>query len=112
MAYPGYGYGLVGYGHGDYYAYPKYNFEYGVHSPHTGDIKNQWQYRDGGVVKNAYNLKEHDRAISRQDLIADGGYYGGGLAYGRYAGGYYGRAASYANGNNLALAGHYGGLYY
>lgn len=35
----------------DYYAYPKYSFEYGVDDPHTGDHKKQWETRDGDVVK-------------------------------------------------------------
>lgn len=44
----------------DYYAYPKYMFEYGVADPHTGDNKNQWEIRDGDVVKGGYSLDEAD----------------------------------------------------
>lgn len=31
-------------------SYPKYSFKYGVHDPHTGDIKQQWEERDGDKV--------------------------------------------------------------
>ena len=46
--------------HKDYYAYPKYKFEYGVKDPHTGDHKTQWEVRDGDVVKGEYTLDEAD----------------------------------------------------
>ncbi|XP_001688131.2 histidine-rich glycoprotein [Anopheles gambiae] len=57
--------GLSGYAHHheepkDYYAYPKYKFEYGVKDPHTGDHKSQWEVRDGDVVKGQYSLHEAD----------------------------------------------------
>ncbi|XP_046810118.1 glycine-rich cell wall structural protein 1.8-like [Lucilia cuprina] len=46
--------GLYG-GHGDdshsYYAYPKYDFSYGVKDTKTGDIKSHSESRDGGHVK-------------------------------------------------------------
>ncbi|CAG9808569.1 unnamed protein product [Chironomus riparius] len=45
---------------GDYYAYPKYKFEYGVNDPHTHDHKSQWEIRDGDVVKGEYTLDEAD----------------------------------------------------
>ncbi|KAG8248570.1 hypothetical protein J6590_036928 [Homalodisca vitripennis] len=45
----------------DYYdPHPKYKFEYGVHDPHTHDIKNQKEERDGDVVKGFYELVEPD----------------------------------------------------
>ncbi|XP_058120935.1 adult-specific cuticular protein ACP-20-like [Anopheles ziemanni] len=44
----------------DYYAYPKYQFEYGVKDPITGDHKSQWEMRDGDIVKGAYTLDEPD----------------------------------------------------
>ncbi|KAJ8918377.1 hypothetical protein NQ315_008072 [Exocentrus adspersus] len=44
----------------DYYAYPKYQFSYGVKDPHTGDDKAQYEERDGDVVKGYYTLKEPD----------------------------------------------------
>lgn len=31
--------------------YPKYHFDYGVSDYKTGDIKKQWEMRDGDVVK-------------------------------------------------------------
>ena len=54
------GYGSEGDSHGDYYAYPKYKFEYGVKDPKTGDHKTQWEIRDGDVVKGEYTLDEAD----------------------------------------------------
>ncbi|XP_050094030.1 uncharacterized protein LOC126576767 [Anopheles aquasalis] len=44
----------------DHYAYPKYQFEYGVKDPLTGDHKSQWEMRDGDIVKGAYTLDEAD----------------------------------------------------
>ncbi|XP_055603575.1 cuticle protein 19-like [Uranotaenia lowii] len=44
----------------DYYAYPKYKFEYGVKDYKTGDHKSQWEMRDGDVVKGEYTLDEAD----------------------------------------------------
>lgn len=35
----------------DYHKHPKYQFDYGVKDLKTGDIKNQWEHRDGGHVK-------------------------------------------------------------
>ncbi|XP_053677476.1 adult-specific cuticular protein ACP-20-like [Anopheles nili] len=49
-----------GYEGKDYYAYPKYKFEYGVKDYHTGDHKSQWEIRDGDVVKGEYTLDEPD----------------------------------------------------
>ncbi|XP_055529275.1 cuticle protein-like [Wyeomyia smithii] len=55
----------------DYYAYPKYQFEYGVDDPHTGDHKKQWEYRDGDVVKGGYMLKEADGTTRLVEYTAD-----------------------------------------
>nr|XP_019532774.2 adult-specific cuticular protein ACP-20-like [Aedes albopictus] len=55
----------------DYYAYPKYKFEYGVDDPHTGDHKKQWEYRDGDVVKGGYMLKEADGTTRVVEYTAD-----------------------------------------
>uniref|UniRef100_A0A182JM23 Uncharacterized protein n=1 Tax=Anopheles atroparvus TaxID=41427 RepID=A0A182JM23_ANOAO len=52
--------GIGGYEGKDYYAYPKYKFEYGVKDYHTGDHKSQWEVRDGDVVKGEYTLQEPD----------------------------------------------------
>ncbi|XP_046392104.1 adult-specific cuticular protein ACP-20-like [Ischnura elegans] len=115
-------------GHLDYYAHPKYNFDYGVSDHKTGDQKNQWETRDGDVVKGAYSLHEADGTVRTVEYTADkhngfnavvhrqgkavhpqhyhvaphhGGY--GGFA-GGYGAGHYGHGAtSYANGNNIAI---------
>ncbi|XP_055605930.1 uncharacterized protein LOC129754087 [Uranotaenia lowii] len=55
----------------DYYAYPKYKFEYGVDDPHTGDHKKQWEFRDGDVVKGGYMLKEADGTTRVVEYTAD-----------------------------------------
>ncbi|CAH0728872.1 unnamed protein product, partial [Brenthis ino] len=56
--------GEHGHGHGhesiDYYAYPKYEFEYKVEDHHTGDIKSQRESRDGDEVKGYYSLHQPD----------------------------------------------------
>ncbi|XP_062543977.1 pro-resilin-like [Armigeres subalbatus] len=57
--------------YGDYYAYPKYKFEYGVDDPHTGDHKKQWEFRDGDVVKGGYMLKEADGTTRVVEYTAD-----------------------------------------
>ncbi|XP_055529276.1 adult-specific cuticular protein ACP-20-like [Wyeomyia smithii] len=56
----GFGGGGDGDEHKDYYAYPKYKFEYGVKDHKTGDHKNHWEIRDGDVVKGEYSLHEPD----------------------------------------------------
>ena len=94
-------------------AYPRYAFDYGVHDPHTGDQKSQWESRDGDVVKGSYSLVEPDGTVRTVHYTADdhngfnaivhktgqavhpispvyhgyGGYgYGGYGAYGGYGG--------------------------
>nr|CAD7267807.1 unnamed protein product [Timema shepardi] len=57
--------------HLDHYAYPAYKFDYAVHDPHTGDIKNQWESRDGDVVKGSYSLVEADGTLRTVDYTAD-----------------------------------------
>jgi hypothetical protein len=58
------GYGQDSYGsnddHKDFYAYPKYKFEYGVKDAYTGDHKSQWEIRDGDKVTGEYTLDEAD----------------------------------------------------
>ncbi|XP_055600006.1 cuticle protein 19-like [Uranotaenia lowii] len=44
----------------DYYAHPKYKFEYGVKDILTGDHKSQWEQRDGQIVTGSYSLDEAD----------------------------------------------------
>ncbi|XP_061394158.1 uncharacterized protein LOC133329707 [Musca vetustissima] len=48
-------YGHEGEHDGDYNSHPKYEFAYGVEDHKTGDIKEQWESRDG-----SYSLKESD----------------------------------------------------
>ncbi|CAK1604418.1 unnamed protein product [Parnassius mnemosyne] len=57
--------------HVDYYAYPKYAFEYGVNDFHTGDIKTHHETRDGDVVKGQYTVVEPDGSIRTVDYTAD-----------------------------------------
>ncbi|KAF2892851.1 hypothetical protein ILUMI_13323, partial [Ignelater luminosus] len=53
--------GVSGYpGHYDDHGPAYYNFDYGVHDAHTGDIKQQHEVRDGHVVKGSYSLAESD----------------------------------------------------
>ncbi|KAM3960264.1 uncharacterized protein ACR2FA_005559 [Aphomia sociella] len=66
--------GLVyapGHASADYYAYPRYAFEYAVKDPHTGDNKAQWEKRDGDVVKGAYSLVEPDGNLRVVEYWAD-----------------------------------------
>ncbi|NP_001166642.1 cuticular protein RR-2 motif 128 precursor [Bombyx mori] len=55
----------------DYYAYPKYEFKYGVNDFHTGDIKTHYETRDGDVVKGQYTVVEPDGSIRTVDYTAD-----------------------------------------
>uniref|UniRef100_A0A1B6G4J8 Cuticle protein 19 n=1 Tax=Cuerna arida TaxID=1464854 RepID=A0A1B6G4J8_9HEMI len=55
----------------DYYAHPKYAYNYGVKDYHTGDVKNQWEERDGDVVKGEYSLVEADGTIRTVTYTAD-----------------------------------------
>ncbi|KAG8225479.1 hypothetical protein J437_LFUL004480 [Ladona fulva] len=50
---------------------PKYNYGYTVQSPHTGDVKNQWEERDGDVVKGSYSVNDSDGTIRQVDYTAD-----------------------------------------
>lgn len=56
----------------DYYAYPKYEFEYGVKDPHTGDHKTHWEVRDGDVVKGEYTVAEADGSTRIVKYSSDG----------------------------------------
>ncbi|XP_061377770.1 cuticle protein 19-like [Danaus plexippus] len=50
-------------GHHDYHAHPKYEFEYKVKDPHTGDIKDQHESRDGDHVTGYYSLHQPDGSV-------------------------------------------------
>ncbi|XP_053602751.1 cuticle protein 19-like [Plodia interpunctella] len=69
--YAGFDSGYAGDNHADYYAYPKYAFDYSVKDPHTGDHKTQWETRDGDVVKGAYSLAEPDGTTRIVEYTAD-----------------------------------------
>ncbi|KAF5275617.1 hypothetical protein FQA39_LY06729 [Lamprigera yunnana] len=66
-----------GYGHGhdshqiDYYAHPKYDFNYGVSDAHTNDHHSQHESRDGDVVHGEYSLHEADGTIRTVKYTAD-----------------------------------------
>ncbi|KAG5872281.1 hypothetical protein JTB14_037414 [Gonioctena quinquepunctata] len=55
----------------DYYAYPKYKFNYGVKDPHTGDEKSQYEERDGDTVKGSYSVAEPDGTFRTVTYTAD-----------------------------------------
>ncbi|XP_039749198.1 uncharacterized protein LOC120625983 [Pararge aegeria] len=55
----------------DYYAYPKYQYEYKVEDPHTGDNKYQHEIRDGDNVKGVYSLHEADGSVRTVEYVAD-----------------------------------------
>ncbi|XP_023717594.1 cuticle protein-like [Cryptotermes secundus] len=55
----------------DYYAYPRYHFNYGVKDYHTGDLKSQWEQRDGDKVKGSYSVLEPDGSVRTVDYTAD-----------------------------------------
>ncbi|CAH1738647.1 unnamed protein product [Aphis gossypii] len=50
---------------------PNYHFNYGVKDLHTGDLKSQWEHREGDVVKGSYSLMEPDGSIRTVDYTAD-----------------------------------------
>lgn len=52
-------------------AYPKYSFNYGVKDYHTGDVKGQWEERDGDVVKGEYTVNDPDGTIRTVSYTAD-----------------------------------------
>ncbi|XP_073843702.1 uncharacterized protein [Musca autumnalis] len=57
--------------HHDEYVHPKYEFKYGVKDPKTGDVKEQWEERDGDKVKGGYTMKEADGTTRIVEYHAD-----------------------------------------
>ncbi|KAJ2939686.1 hypothetical protein O0L34_g14405 [Tuta absoluta] len=55
----------------NYDAHPRYAYEYAVNDPHTGDIKQQKEERDGEVVKGQYSLVEPDGSVRTVNYHAD-----------------------------------------
>ncbi|CAG9761999.1 unnamed protein product [Ceutorhynchus assimilis] len=52
----------------DYYAHPKYEFKYGVDDPHTHDLKERAEKRDGHTVEQEYGWHEKDREVKLKKL--------------------------------------------
>ncbi|KAJ8955650.1 hypothetical protein NQ314_006868 [Rhamnusium bicolor] len=48
-----------------------YSFSYGVKDLHTGDIKHQWEKKDGDLVTGQYSLVEPDGTVRTVDYTAD-----------------------------------------
>ncbi|RZB54428.1 Chitin bind 4 domain containing protein [Asbolus verrucosus] len=57
--------------HEDHYEHPKYQYQYAVHDPHTGDEKQHIEERDGDQVKGTYSLKEADGTTRVVEYKAD-----------------------------------------
>ncbi|KAI4464335.1 structural contituent of cuticle [Holotrichia oblita] len=55
----------------DYYAHPRYQYNYGVSDGLTGDRKSQHEIRDGDVVKGSYSLVEPDGSLRVVEYVAD-----------------------------------------
>lgn len=52
-------------------AEPQYKYDYAVHDPHTGDVKSQWEHRDGDVVKGGYSFHEADGTVRHVEYTSD-----------------------------------------
>nr|CAI5856733.1 unnamed protein product [Callosobruchus analis] len=65
------GHGYEHHEHHEPYHYPKYQFNYKVHDPHTGDEKQQYEEREGDQVKGQYSLKEADGTTRVVEYKAD-----------------------------------------
>lgn len=48
-----------------------YSYSYGVKDLHTGDIKHQWEKKEGDVIKGHYSMVEADGRIRIVDYTAD-----------------------------------------
>lgn len=55
----------------DYYEHPKYQYNYAVNDHLTGDIKQQYEERDGDTVKGSYSFKEADGSTRIVNYKAD-----------------------------------------
>ncbi|XP_044268176.1 uncharacterized protein LOC123013607 [Tribolium madens] len=49
-----------------------YSFSYGVKDLHTGDVKHQWEKKDGDIVRGHYSVLEPDGSVRIVDYTADG----------------------------------------
>ncbi|CAB0017496.1 unnamed protein product [Nesidiocoris tenuis] len=52
-------------------SHPSYAFKYGVKDLHTGDIKSQWEEREGDKVKGEYSMVEADGTLRTVTYTAD-----------------------------------------
>lgn len=52
-------------------AKPDYQYAYGVEDPHTGNLQNHKEHRDGDVVRGEYSLVEPDGSIRLVRYTAD-----------------------------------------
>ncbi|KAK9881127.1 hypothetical protein WA026_014477 [Henosepilachna vigintioctopunctata] len=57
--------------HEEGHAPAHYKFEYGVHDPHTHDVKSQWEHRDGHHLTGAYKMKEADGTVRVVEYVSD-----------------------------------------
>ncbi|CAG4941714.1 unnamed protein product [Parnassius apollo] len=55
----------------DYVAKPDYHYAYGVDDPHTGNLQNHKEHRDGDVVSGEYSLVEPDGSLRIVRYTAD-----------------------------------------
>ncbi|CAB3243155.1 unnamed protein product [Arctia plantaginis] len=55
----------------DYVAKPDYHYAYGVEDPHTGNLQNHKEQRDGDVVRGEYSLVEPDGSVRLVRYTAD-----------------------------------------
>ncbi|KAM7356217.1 uncharacterized protein ACRADG_002021 [Cochliomyia hominivorax] len=55
----------------DYYAHPKYQYDYAVKDEKTGDSKKHWETRDGDKVKGSYTIKDADGTTRIVEYTAD-----------------------------------------
>ncbi|XP_075163925.1 cuticular protein 76Bc [Haematobia irritans] len=53
------------------FEHPEYAFSYGVKDLHTGDVKSQWESREGDAIKGHYSVLEPDGSIRTVTYTAD-----------------------------------------
>nr|XP_014095095.1 uncharacterized protein LOC106620942 isoform X2 [Bactrocera oleae] len=53
------------------FEHPEYAFSYGVKDLHTGDVKSQWESREGDSIKGHYSILEPDGSIRTVHYTAD-----------------------------------------
>ncbi|XP_049767651.1 cuticle protein 19.8-like [Schistocerca cancellata] len=53
------------------YGHQAYRFNYGVRDLSTGDLKSQWEAREGGIVKGSYSVLDADGSVRTVSYTAD-----------------------------------------